>query len=453
VIELLKEAWMLAIETLSWMEMRKLGERLALARTVKQLNIDNTDSARLAHRLVSETVRRRNFIDRFIGITLKPHELGEFDLGIQAFLRLYVCQTRLTKNWAKADIKEAEHIIRLARSILSWKTLEQVEPFLGVLLTEKPDLVFENVNDEQRVGLQTFHPAWFVRYCFKLFGRSGTIAMLEADKQESPTYVRVNTLKLDAGNILERLAKESINVEKVEGFKYVYRVIGSKQPMIRTASHKEGLFYIQDKSSCFVVEVADPKPGMTALDVCAAPGAKTTYLAQLMQNKGVIYSLDYSRRRMRVWKNEVVDMDTKIAEPIIANACFQLPLDLQVDVLILDPPCTSTGTFRKSPSEKWRLTSNSIGRMAEIQWRMLNGCADSVKPGGILIYSTNSLTIEENEMQIERFLKWHADFSLEQIAPSVGSQGLRGLEKCRRFYPHIHECNGSFVAKLVKNRI
>ena len=450
---MLRDAWTLAIETLSWMQMQKLSEHLALARVLEQLDISDANATRLAHRLVSETVRRQNFIDKFINNTLKPRKMDEFDLGIQAFLRLYIYHMRIAKNWARADVKEAELVVRLARSILGWKALQEVESFLGFLLVQKAEVVFEGVGDEQRIGLQTFHPPWFVKYCFKLFGRSETMAILEADKQQPPTYIRINTLKLNDEDILRRLTADGIKIERVEGLRYVYTLLGSKQPLTRTTSYEEGLFYVQDKASCFAAETADPHPDMIVLDVCASPGAKTTYLAQLMQNKGTIYSLDFSKRRTRVWQDEIRRMGVEIAEPIIADACRPLPFVPQADVLVLDPPCTSTGSFGKLPSDKWRLTPRSIESMAGLQWQMLNNCAENVKSGGTLVYSTCSMTVEENEMQIERFLKWHSEFSLEEMSPKIGSSGLRGLEKCQRLFPHIHHCNGFFIAKLSKSKI
>jgi len=450
---LLREAWTLAIEALSWMEMRKLSERLALAKTVKQLGMKDANALRLAHMLVCETVRRRNFIDKFINNALKPESINEFSLGVQAFLRLYVYQTRIVKNWSKIDMEEAENIASIARSILGWKTLREVEHVLGILLTEKPSTAFEGISDEERIGLLTFHPTWFVKYCFRLFGRRETIAMLEANMRSPPTYMRLNTLKADEKEILQKLAKEDVKTERVEQLRYVHKVADTKQPLTRTTSFKEGLFYIQDKASCFAAEAAEPKPQMTVLDICAAPGAKTTYLAQLMQNRGIIYSLDYSRRRMTTWKNELDRMGIKIAEAIIADACSLLPIALEADIVVLDPPCTSTGTFGRSPSAKWRLTRRSIDKMAEIQWQMLDISAEHVKPEGTLVYSTCSITVEENEMIIERFLKWHPDFLLTEITPKMGLQGLRGLDKCQRLYPHIHQCNGFFIAKLLKSKI
>ena len=447
---MLKEAWSLAIETLSWMEMQKLSEHLALAKTVRQLGIRDSNVIRLAHRLVCETVRRENFIDKFINNVLKPRAISEFKLGVQAFLRLYVYQTRIAKKWSKIDVEEAASIARLARSILGWQTLQKIEHVLGLLLTQSPDSVLKSLSDEEKVGLSTFHPTWFVRYCFKLLGRNEAMKLLEANMNSPPTYIRLNTLKASEDEIIQKLAREGVKAEKVEKLRYAYKVISTRRPLTKTLSFKEGLFYIQDKASCFAAEVANPKPGITLFDVCAAPGAKTTYLAQLMKNQGVIYSLDYSRRRMNVWRNEVARMGVKIAVPIIADACNPLPLNIKADMVILDPPCTSTGAFARVPSSKWRLTRRSVDKMTEIQWEMINNCAERVKSKGFLVYSTCSITVEENERLIERFLKWHPDFSLVKIKSKIGLPGLRGIEKCRRLYPHIHQCNGFFIAKLLR---
>lgn len=450
---LLKEAWTLAIEALSWMETQKINEHLALAKTAKQLEISDFDAIRLAHRLLCETVRRHNLIDRFINEVLKPNSINEFTLGVQSFLRLYVYHTRVAKDWSKIDIEEAKSIVKLARSILGWKTLQKVEHVLGLLLTETPALIIKGASDEERVGLLTFHSTWFVKYCFKLLGRKEALDMLAANLEIPPTYIRLNTLKGDENEIVKKLKEEKVKVEKVNGLRYAYKVLEAKKPLTQTRSFHEGLFYIQDKASCLAAEAADPKPGMTLLDVCAAPGAKTTYLAQLMQNKGAIYSVDYSRRRMGVWRNEVARMGVEIATPIIADACNPLPFSIKADMAILDPPCTSTGAFAKLPSAKWRLTPRSIDKMAEIQWQMLENIAEKVKPGGTLVYSTCSITVEENEMLIERFLKWHPEFRLAEINPKIGLPALRGMEKCQRLYPHVHKCNGFFTAKLSRSKV
>jgi len=437
---------MLAIETLSWIELQKLGERLALAKAVKQLGIEDSAVIGLAHKLVCETLRRQNFIDFLVNSALAPRSFNDFRLGLRAFLRLYTYKTKIMN----ADFEKAVSIARMGRSILGWRETQGIEETLGEILSIQPDHVLKGLDDEERVGLSTYHPLWFVKYCFRLLGRREALRFLENAAEIPPTYIRISTLKGSEENLLRRIEGDGISIEKVQQLKHTYRVIESQKPLMRTRSFRDGLFYIQDKASCLASEVADPKADMTVLDVCAAPGAKTTYLAQLMRNEGIIYSIDYSKRRMKVWKREAKRMGVKIAIPIIADTRKLLPINTYADLVILDPPCTSTGAFSKMPSAKWRLTNRSILSMARVQWEMLNQSAGHVKEGGSLIYSTCSITLEENEMLIEKFLKLHPEFSLINASPRIGLLGLRGQTQCQRLYPHIHECNGFFVAKLLR---
>lgn len=446
----MRDAWALALETLCNVELRKLNERLALNRTANQLGITDANALRIAYGLVIEAERRLNVIDEFINSVVKPKKMGEFSFPVQAFLRLYVYQTRTRKNWAEPDFEEAKRIAKMGRALVGWKNLRPVEQYLGFLLSGQIGSVMKKVADEQLVALRTFHPVWFVDYCFRLFGRSEALAFLEGNIDAPSTFVRLNTLRSTKEEILATLDSESVKLEKTEPLKHVYKVIECKKPLMSFESYKEGLFYVQGKGSCFAVEAADPKPGMMVLDVCAAPGAKTSYFAQLMQNQGIIYSVDFSPRRMKTWKQEIHRTGVSVAESLIADSRGSLPLNVEADVVLLDPPCTSTGDFGRQPSAKWRLTSKSAESMAEIQWQIMNNCAKNVKPGGILLYTTCSVTVEENEMIIDRFLKWNPEFSLEEIDLQLGCPGLRGLTKCRRLYPHLHESNGTFVAKLIK---
>ena len=445
---LLRDAWSLAIKTLSQIELRKVSEHLALAKATEQLGISNPDAIRYAYGLIVETLRQQNLINSFLESIIKSKTLDALSLEVQVFLRLYVYQTRALKNWADPNLEEAQRIAKLGRTILGWKTLRDVESYLGFLLTKRIEPSLLGTSDEERIALQTYHPNWFVEYCFKLFGREKAIAFLEGSIYPPPLFVRLNTLMASREQIVARLETDGIKLEKAAPLKDVYKVTHAMSPLAKTTSYNEGLFYIQDKASCFAGEVADPKPEMIVLDVCAAPGAKTTYLAQLMQNQGIIYSIDYSARRMKSWKQENSRMGTAIAEPLLADARCYLPSNIEADAVVLDPPCTSTGVFGRHPSAKWRLTLKSIEAMAEIQWSMINNVAEKVKSGGFLIYSTCSVTVEENEIIIERFLKWHQDFRLAEIYPRFGLPGLRGLAKCKRLYPHLHESNGFFIAKL-----
>ncbi len=419
-------------------------------KTVKQLGVKDPSAIRFAYGLVVETERRKNLIDKFVNVVVEPKKIGEYTMGIQAFLRLYVYQTRVVKNWEKMNLKEAESIASMGRAILGWQTMREIEPVLGFLLTKKIELIIESASDAEKISLQTYHPTWFVDYCLKLFGRDEAISLLTGSMKLPPSYVRVNTLKATEEETVQKLKEEGVELEKTSLLNYTYKVLSTKKPLNALPSYAEGLFYIQDKASCFATQAANPKPGNIVFDVCAAPGAKTTFLAQLMQNQGSIYSVDFSSKRMKTWKKETARMGTKNAEPLVADVSISVPLIGEADLIILDPPCTSTGVFAKQPSAKWRLSPNSIKNMSELQWKMINNCAEKVKAGGILAYSTCSITLEENEGIIDRFLKEHSEFTLADIEPKIGMPGLNGLTKCQRLYPHIHQCNGFFIAKLQK---
>ncbi|RLI19702.1 hypothetical protein DRO54_07965 [Candidatus Bathyarchaeota archaeon] len=428
------------------MELEGLNERLALARASKQLEIKDVNALRLAHKMVLETSRRRNIIDYILNKLLHPYSIGDFKLGVKEFLRLYTYEI----HFEKAKFEDAIDMVRTGRAILGWRELHELEGIFGEIFNFELKKAFKDLEDEERVSLLTFNPRWFVRYCFRVFGRNEAIKILESGMENPPTYIRINTLKSSERNILKSLTAEGIRLRKVAGLRYTYRVLSADKPLNRTKSFAEGLFYTQDLASCLATEVADPKPGVTVLDVCAAPGAKTSFMAQLMENKGRIYSIDYSRRRMNIWKNEIKRVGVKIAKPIIADACNHLPVKIQADLVVLDPPCTSTGAFAKLPSAKWRLSKRSPFKMSQIQWKMLVNCAEKVKPGGYLVYSTCSICLEENELLVEKFLKLYPEFRLVKAEPWIGKHGLRGLTECQRLYPHIHNCNGFFVAKFLR---
>ncbi|MDH4221728.1 MAG: hypothetical protein OEV19_03215, partial [Candidatus Bathyarchaeota archaeon] len=162
---MLRDAWTLAIETLSWIELQRLGERLALAKAAKQLGIKDSRIIGLAHKLASETLRRKNLIDFLLNSALAPRSLNDFRLGPRAFLRLDLYETKMVNT----DLEKAVSIARMGRSILGWRELKDVEEVFGKILNIQLDSALEGIEDIKKVGLLTYHPAWFVKYCFRLF--------------------------------------------------------------------------------------------------------------------------------------------------------------------------------------------------------------------------------------------------------------------------------------------
>ena len=323
-----------------------------------------------------------------------------------------------------------------------------MEKALGKLLSVRSEDVLAHRSDVEKIALLTWHSVFFVEYCFRLFGRGEALRFLASSQRSLPIYVRLNALKGSEEEIIGVLAKDGVRVEKVSVPNHVYRLVEAKQPLIKTRSFRQGLFLAQDMSNALVAEVAAPEAGSLVFDVCAAPGVKASHLAMLMRNEGVVCALDYSRRGMRAMRANVARLGVENVEPVVADARVYLPFGGAADLVVLDPPCSESGVLTRVPSAKWRLTAEFIARMADVQWQMLRNCADFVKEGGYLVYSTSSVCVEEDEMQVERFLRLFPDFRLVESKPRVGLPGFRGLEKCQRLFSHVHGCDGGFLARF-----
>ena len=444
---MLSNAIALALEALSWMELEGLSEREALYRTSHQLRITNASSLRLAYSLIFEVNKRLNLLDEIINTSIvKENEFHKQPLGVTNFLRIYVYWV-LFKN---SDIDEITNLLESTRSIIGWKELFPFENFFGNFLKFNLKEFYLHQKGTKSTSLKTGHPEWYVNYLFKNFGRYEALKILRKDREIPQTYIRINSLTRDYEKNKNSIVNESIKLAKVDGLDFVYRVINNK-PLTRSDSYRKGLFQIQDKSSCFSVLGSDPRPGYTVLDVCSAPGSKTSFIAQMMENSGVIYSIDNSKRRSLIWQKEMNRLNVKNAEPIIADAKTNLPVRVEADLVLIDPPCSGTGIFNKTPSMKWQIDLVNIYRYSNLQFDIIKNLAEYVKPDGTLAYSTCSITLEENEIVIERFLRSCPNFKLVDVSPEMGSPGLRGLAKCRRFFPHKHNCSGFFFAKM--NRV
>jgi 16S rRNA (cytosine967-C5)-methyltransferase len=313
-------------------------------------------------------------------------------------------------------------------------------------LIPRLEIGWDELPRDEATALRTFHPAWYVRYCVELFGEEEAIRLLEAPIP--PSYVRLNALKGEDEGLLGRLRGEGVELEPA-GLDHVYRVLDQDRPLTLLDSHKAGIFTVQDKASALAGFIAAPAPGMTVLETCAAPGIKTGHLAEMMGGEGRIFSMDFSESRLEAWKGEMARLGVGNATPVLGDAKRRGAYpDVEADLVLVDPPCTGTGTFGRAPSGKWRITKRSIGRMAGIQGRILNRCADHVAEGGAIVYSTCSVTVEENEWVVENFLGAHPEFKMVDASPRLGLPGLHGQDGAQRLYPHLHGCNGFYVARL-----
>ena len=335
-------------------------------------------------------------------------------------------------------------VIRSGREILGWRDLHAYERSVALVASGSLSPNESHLSEFDRIALQMCHPVWFVERAIRGFGRNFALEIFRGNQVQLPVYARLNTLTIESGTDIA----DQVPGERVPDLDGVWKLDKpSSIPQLGRLSPAG--FVIQDLASIVTGFVSGARSDQTVLDVCAAPGNKTSHMAALMKNRGVIYSLDISNRRFTRWKAEMKRAGVENAEPIVGDARTPpFEADLAADLVLVDPPCSNTGVFARNPSIKWTMTVARLNQQTARQRSLLNKAADHVKPNGTLIYCTCSVLPEENEFVIEDFLHRRREFEPATQSPFIGSPGLRGLEKCQRFYPHIHDCNGYFIAKL-----
>jgi 16S rRNA (cytosine967-C5)-methyltransferase len=218
---------------------------------------------------------------------------------------------------------------------------------------------------------------------------------------------------------------------------------------------KEGFYIIQDEASQLVTRIVDPKPGERILDACAAPGGKTTHMAQRMENQGEIYALDLSKAKLDLIEEICQRLGIQIAKTLKGSAAAALPVPRGVlfDRVLADVPCSGFGTLRKNPDLKWRREEKDIQRLSELQFSILDNLSAYVRKGGVLVYSTCTVFHEENEDVVERFLNEHPEFKLdrmERILPENFHLFFRN--GYFNTFPPQNGTDGFFAARLIKSR-
>ncbi|HYU55429.1 MAG TPA: RsmB/NOP family class I SAM-dependent RNA methyltransferase [Candidatus Dormibacteraeota bacterium] len=386
--------------------------------------------------LVLGTVSEQDVIDILVR-NVHPEE----KMGMNARCLFRLTAYAMLRFGARGQTRRIEHSLRAIAPI---DLLPKLEFFLGTLPAVDPTQLLSGLRDSERVALETHHPVWWVDYCFHILGRGDAVALLSS--RPRPRYLRVNPLRSRGRTTLPKeigvLAERLTRVPSTPG---VYIITGS--PSAFAEFFSSGSFQMQDLASYLAMEAGNPMPGEKVLDLCAAPGAKTAAIAQLMKNRGRIVSVDYSPARMKSWRREVQRLGVKIADPAIGDAS-RLGLHDTFDLAIIDPPCTGTGVFDRNPRMKWHLSPQSVNRYSILQRQMLESAASFVDEEGRILYCTCSLTVEENEDVISAFLRSHPEYETRPILKQYGSPGLMGLADCRRFYPHRDRTAGYFIARM-----
>jgi 16S rRNA (cytosine967-C5)-methyltransferase len=438
----MKNSLAVAIEALSWMAYSGLGERTALFKSAEQLGVDDPNELRQAHRLIMETTRFRNRLELLASRAMGSNLTNKTPHGVSSFLKI-VAYLKFERH---ASEKELERNVGWARQALGWKQLQPYEEAVAKLVSGTVDTQTNSLPESERLSIETCHPDWFVERLITVFGRDIAIKILSRNLHPLPPYVRLNSLKIPNKDERMRIASQLLG-EMVPKIANTWRLDRVGGVLLKSNLIQNGVAVIQDLASMIASLVAAPQAGSKVLDVCAAPGNKTSHLADLMRNQGVICSIDVSEKRLSHWKKEMNKLGVSIAFPIRADA-RRIPLKEDFDVVLVDPPCSNTGVFARNPSAKWKITQARVKEFSLKQASILQSSSERVRRNGTLVYCTCSILPEENECVLEAFLRERPDFRVVPQTPFLGSPGHRGFDLCQRFHPNLHECNGYFIAKL-----
>ncbi|MDF2524302.1 MAG: rRNA ((967)-C(5))-methyltransferase [Clostridiales bacterium] len=329
-----------------------------------------------------------------------------------------------------------------------------VNAILRNITRNKEKIKFPDKDNEtlRYLSIKYSHPEWMVKAWLDRFGPEFAESLLESNNQVPEFSLRVNTLKVSKDKLLEYF--NEIGIEAETG-RHIPEAIIVRNPssISKLDAFKNGWFQVQDESSMLVARVLDPKPGELVIDVCSAPGGKSTHIAQLMENKGRVISRDIHEHKIRLIEDSLKRLGIKSVETEVYDAT---ELDdnyiEKADKVLVDAPCTGLGIIRRKPDIKWSRNLDDKREITELQTKIINISSRYVKPGGVLVYSTCTIEPEENEELVSRFIEQNRDFELigfEELVPDTLTK-TSAKDGHMQLYPNIDHIDGFFIAKMRK---
>jgi 16S rRNA (cytosine967-C5)-methyltransferase len=398
--------------------------------------IDSRDR-RWTQELLYGMMRRRAFLDAVLSDRVRGG-LVRLDPDLIDLLRLGAYQLLCMGSVpAYAAIAQTVELTKTRHGIGASKLANAV---LRRTDRERANLAVATPADPiDALALANSHPRWLVARWVARWGAEDTAALLAANNVEAPVVLR--PYGVSSEELAALLAKVGVPTHEAPLVTDSLE-LGHGVSLTELDAFSRGLFFVQDPAATLVVRYAGVQPGSAVADLCAAPGGKSFEFAR---TAGTVYAADRSAARMQRIVSTAQRLGTSNVIPLVDDA--RHPALRLMDAVLVDVPCTGTGTFRRHPDARWRLKASDLAVMPAIQRSILRAAADVVRPGGLLIYSTCSLEPEENDVQIEAFLEEHPEFTLEP--PPEGAVPPSTLDAGRlRILPHKHGTDGAFAARL-----
>ncbi len=429
-----------------WEKKRAYSETLLDKALKKYKKLSHLDKAFVTE-LFYGTLRYLNqldyIIDRFSKVSPK-----RINIEVKNLLRLGIYQILYLRVPNAVATYET---VELAKRRYPVWIVDFINALLRKVVTEKENIEFPKDDLITYISLRYAYPDWLIKMWLKEFGKEDTIKICEINNTPSPFTVRTNTIKTTREKLQESLASEGIMSEPTKFSPDGLVFKDTHKPPLETKAYRQGLFFMQSEPSQLISHFLDPRPGERILDGCAGVGGKTTHLAQIMGNKGNIYAIEPKKGRLKLLNENLNRLEIKNIFPKLGNlekAIKSFPYHY-FDRILIDAPCSSLGALRKNVDIKWRHKEEDILRLKELQRALLETTVPYLRPKGILLYTTCTFTIEENEDVIEAFLKGHPNFSLEDLGDLYPNyKTLCTLQGYLKTFPHIHGLDGFFAARL-----
>jgi 16S rRNA (cytosine967-C5)-methyltransferase len=437
----------IALETLLAIEEKEAYSNLQLNKVIEEHHLSARDVGLLTE-IVYGTVQRRDTLDYYLTPFLA--KARKLERWVRILLRLTLYQVLyLDRVPDRAAIFEA---VEIAKKRGHKGTASLVN---GVMRSIQRQGVppLENIEDEvRRLAVATSHPYWLVKRWVGQYGFAEAKRMCETNLLPPKQTARVNTTRITVEEAMERLRQEGMEVARGEVAAEAIR--SERGNLAHTAAFREGLITIQDESSMLVARVLGPKQQELVLDSCAAPGGKSTHIAELMDNTGQVISVDIHDHKVKLIEEQAKRLQlTNISTCVLDSRRLGERFEKEsFDKILVDAPCSGFGVIRRKPDIKYAKTEEDIPSLARLQQEILRAAAPLLKRGGTLVYSTCTIDRAENEEVIAQFLKDHPEFAPDETMPERLPEKVQPYVRNGQLHllPHYFGSDGFFIASLRK---
>lgn len=415
---------------------------IVLSKELNASDLSDKDKA-LVTELVYGTLRRKNTLDTIISNFVK--DISVMDNEVLNILRIAIYQMHfLDKVPEFAACNEA---VELAKKL----SVQDSKLVNGILrsYTKNPDEIDINGGVVDKLAYQYSFEPWFIRMIYKQYGEENGRKVLQGLNQTPKVTVRVNTSKTDFDEVYDKLEEMEYDIE--EGYVCPEAVIIKGGRSIENNElFNEGFITVQDESAMIVAPVLDVEEGDIVLDLCAAPGGKTTHIAELLNGTGKVLAFDVHENKLSLIKENVERLGLNNVEVEVMDATkLNSKYISSSDKVLIDVPCSGIGIIRKKPEIKWNKTRKSLKDLVPTQRQIMENAWAYLKYGGTMVYSTCTLNKEENEENIEWFLNKHKDAKIEKVFLGNIDNLLYNKDGSLTILPNEY-MDGFYIAKIRK---